>query len=617
MLRKAGIVAAVMLLVGSMAPPPALADGADVEFLDGTVLRLRPGNPARAAVVNNAGVPYDVDIRSVAGDGGTGAATVAPASAHLDPGGVAVFTVTPAGDDGASGFLVAVARAPGTPTVVARRAYEIGPETVGWLPLVAEWRVTSSRGPFVTGLSGATLPLAQGVSCPPGDATIPVGGLASAGGGAVTVQATCHAGRHDVELAFAGATRAGDYTGTIDLTPDDDAAGEVALTLRSTDDFVFPLLVLLAGVALALVTAWQAGRLSTVSLAVEESWLLEAEAAAAHQRFRQAGGGAPWRAYSFLPALQARLAAVRSELSKLSRRFSELTADEGPFQAQLDVMTALRRLVDAWPAAAQRLAALTVAEQAVAGTPGDPPSPWDARPGQAAAGRLPALVTHAGALLRGRPIDDVDTVPQLIADIDATTVALRAWPADATAVHGLRALARRLKPAQRDATDLRSLTEAAATVDAVLEDMWAAADGAAYTGLRIGERLDAPAVVLYALQSRERLVASGVPGPGPGPVPLPPVPPDPALALAEAREGAAATARRVARSRRVRNVLVFAAIAVVTVWTGLSALYFDQAFGGWRDYVTVAAWGFGAQAGLTVIAGALDRIMVGGRVTAG
>jgi hypothetical protein len=60
------------------------------------------------------------------------------------------------------------------------------------------------------------------------------------------------------------------------------------------------------------------------------------------------------------------------------------------------------------------------------------------------------------------------------------------------------------------------------------------------------------------------------------------------------------------------NALVFAVIAGVTLWTGLTTLYFDHAFGTWRDYGAAIVWGFGAQAGLGLIAAALDRIIASG-----
>lgn len=73
----------------------------------------------------------------------------------------------------------------------------------------------------------------------------------------------------------------------------------------------------------------------------------------------------------------------------------------------------------------------------------------------------------------------------------------------------------------------------------------------------------------------------------------------------------AAQARRVGRHRWVANALVVAAIAVVTLWTGLTALYFGKPFGAATDYISILVWGFGAQAGLTALATALDGILAG------
>ena len=52
-------------------------------------------------------------------------------------------------------------------------------------------------------------------------------------------------------------------------------------------------------------------------------------------------------------------------------------------------------------------------------------------------------------------------------------------------------------------------------------------------------------------------------------------------------------ANRRAFQRFFANWWVLLALGAVTMWTGLTALYFDKAFGTLRDYVTILVWGFG------------------------
>ncbi|BCB90364.1 hypothetical protein Psuf_076770 [Phytohabitans suffuscus] len=596
-MRRAVATAATVALLVLAVPLPASADPPAVDFADGAAtLAVRAGEPARVTLVNNTGTAYDVVVTARLPDG-TGAS--APATARLEPGGVATVTLAAPPPAVTAGFVVALARSEAGATVVARRPFRVS-ATGSWTPLVADWRVTSFRGPLLHGTRNAAVPLADGATCGDTGSAMVVGGVARAGGGAAVVTATCRAGARHVELSFAGLDGAGDYTGTVDLSPSAGGGGEVALTVRRTDDVLFPALLLLAGIALAVLAAWQSGRLSALSQAEEEAWLLQAEAAAAHQRFRAGAEGTPWQAYSFLAALTTRLDTVRSRLRALRWRLSEVDADKGPYKEHLDALTGLRALVEAWEPFGVRLAALAAARATAAAEPAAAP---------------PAIAAHADQLLRGRDIGDTGEVPPLLADVDATASALRAWPDDERAARDLADLGATLEPAvgQGRDRDRERLSRALATVRTVRDEMAAAPDGAAYDTLDVDARLRDAAVELRAL-GRQYLGVLGTKtrtfAEGTGPVRVP----EAASTLGEARASAAATAQRVALTRRLRNTLAFAAIASVTVWTGLTAMYFDHPFGTWRDYVAAAVWGFGAQAGLTVLIGALDRIIAGGPV---
>jgi hypothetical protein len=581
-----GRAAMVVALLATAVPALAAADPPDVDVAGRSPLSMPVRTAVPVTLVTNTRVPYNVTITAREPDGANAAG---PVEVDLDGGGLAIPGPRPAGT---TGLLVAVAWKVGGSSVMARRSFRAsaaGP----WEPLVAEWQVTSYRGPVLHGLRNGSVPLADGASCG-GAADVVVGGVARAGGGSAVVTATCRPGRTFVDLSVSGLGAAGDYTGTIDLAPDADG-GELALTVRHTDDVVYPILLLLAGVALALVAAWQSGRLTTLSRTHEETWLIEADATAAHQRFRVAAEGRTWQAYSFLVSLRARLEAVRRQLRGLRWLISEIEVDKGPYKEQLDVLVELRELVDAWEPFAARLAALASARAAVADGP--------------------AIAAHADELLRGRELPEIGEVRPLVQDAEATESALLAWPADEHAVQTLIDLGNRLDALVPASRGQERLSRALARVEAIRDEMLAAKDGVTYAGLGVSARLEEPAAELAALRRQYGGVLSGRDGPLGTTGTAPPTrTADAPHNWDAAREAAAGMVRRIALSRRLRNALAFLAIAAVTVWTGLTALYFDQPFGTWRDYAAILVWAFAAQAGLTVLAGALDKIIAGGPV---
>jgi hypothetical protein len=283
---------------------------------------------------------------------------------------------------------------------------------------------------------------------------------------------------------------------------------------------------------------------------------------------------------------------LRATLRTIRWQLGELSADQGPYREILDRLTGLRRVVDAWELFADKLASLAAA-----------------RDGAGAEG--PGLVKHAEQLLHGKQFADLNDIVPTIADAEATAAAVRAWTIDAATVQQLLKIAAQLTWLQGE--ERTRLNMASAAVEQVREEMRKAADGTEYLSLKVADRLRPQIIEINGL-NKSSLVASGE------------QPPEEIVeqrfmassldvtVLRELRESSAATAHRIARTRRLRNGLAFTVIAGVTLWTGLAALYFDQAFGTWRDYVAIAVWGFSAQAGLTVLAGALDRVIATGMV---
>jgi hypothetical protein len=581
--------AATGLVLAVVVPAPVRA-ASDLTFDGGTSVSLTPGATVTVTLTNDSPTPYDVSLHVVGRDGAGIISVAVPPTVTVAAGAVAAVPLRAQPDASAlTGYVVATT---GDNGPVARQRFTVGaavPE-----PLTDKWRVTSYR------LNGGThdyyLPLKANRSCP----AATVGGLVRDGGGATSVTATCTP--QGVRLSFPNLDhRVGDYTGTIDLDPADDQKGAVTLTLRRTDNWPLPLAVLIIGIGVALLAARQSGRLNTLSKAEEDLLRVRAGAVTAAERFTAKAGTAGWASYTFEPAFGDRADATEASLRSLRRAFGPLDDKDETFQRALGDTATLRRIAEAWPAFADRLAdlaaALPVAATIAAGD----------RPGGAATPE-PALLAPARELLGGERLD-FDAILDRVALVDATATVARRWPADAAAVKHLEQRADLIEAAIRDAgpehrPDLSKVNEAREAISRAHLTMWEATDPAGY---RPGDDLTAADGVLDGLSwylPDENLAAAGAQHRSP----------------ARRRDASASDLkqtldaplrrlRRVAAARWTGNLLVLLVTVAVTVVSGLALWYDDKPFGTLPQYLTLLLWGFTAQAALTSLAAALDPLL--------
>lgn len=613
----------VVILLALVMLAPAMAEEPPIKFEGDDTIAIEPGTKQALTILNNTGMSLTIQTRALDESGNeTTALTVGDPSARIAPGGVATVTVTAAATSrDTKGFLVALAtRGPlaASPAAVARRRFVITPKTTRLEPLVSKWNMTSYRWkPGNRDFHNAVIPIKATTECPPNPSRMAVGGVASSSGGAAMVTAQCtetgvSPGPVGVRLTFLGlGHNTGDYTGTLDLVPDDDKKGAVELSVRRTDFVLLPMLVLVAGIGLAMVAARQAGRLSALSEAEEETWLLQSEAAAAERAFRDKARGTTWSSYTLEPQLTNALAGIRAQLKELGMGFSKLDKENPRYKALLDKLRGLRKTISAWPAFADRLAALdtalaTVRSVAPMYRPGDVDKP------------VPAFTELVARLLLGKAISPDDAL-DCMEKVEAMAKLSQEWPVQAKAALALDERAERIEGAlPSDYRENRAgLNAARNKIGEARREMWRAKDANEYRELAVTTDLGAAQSTLDGLS---RFLETFVPM---GPEEAAVAPGEQLRRAPSALEGIlterAATpseiARAIAAQRRLRNVLVFLSLAVVTLWTGLTTLYFNKPFGTARDYLTLLAWGFGAQAGLEALATAVDRVIARGRTT--
>jgi hypothetical protein len=459
-------------------------------------------------------------------------------------------------------------------------------------PLAGSWLVTSYR-PTTTSFD---VPLYPGTACvlPPSlPAGQVVGGLAS-DDHAATVTMTCPGGR-EAHLVVTGIGPTGDYKGTINLTPGT-VATAIELTVRRTDLVIFPIIALLVGIGLAIAAGRVTGRLNPLSVAEQESWQLEAQLPSVAESFARASASRPWADLSLTDSAQTTLMTARTQLSILRRGFSGLDKTDPTLLAVGAELRTVGDALAAWSPLAAQMAELQQAnDELVSFAPAFHP------PG---APTSPALVGVTAGLLAGGPVT-VESVPRRSNDIQATSRAERDMVRAARTFVGLRTRADSIlgaignDPMQSDRHNYAMW--ALRGIETDLRAMWNAQTAEAYFALDLQKDIVTIEGALDSLAPVQQPAFVGyadAPVPAaPSSAPAPPVQP-------------VRAARRVGRNRLVDNVAVLIVTAVVTVWTGLAALYFGQPWGSVVDYGGALVWGFGVHAALQALSAGLDVLVL-------
>jgi hypothetical protein len=609
---------------------------APVRF-DQPSLTIGEGGRGRLTLLNDTTSSLLVSVRVSPAD----AFSIEASATSIIPGGGISLTITDVGGGvGARGSVIAVAAAPpgGNPLApraggVARADVTVGAASRPAEPLVDEWSVTSYRFmPWGDPVENDVLPLRDATAC--ADVDLPdgetVGGVSSSPGAARVTASCTEDGAIGADtgaaLDFPGlAHHTGDYDGEIDLAGVDGAgdgvAGEggvVELSVRRTDYFLLPLVVALLGVAAALAAAGRVGRLDRRAADDRGAYLLLADVDEAHRAFRAKAHDTTWVGYSFKTEADQRVRTV------LGTRTAGIDGNgngaggsgrAGKAAAE-DRLVPVATAAAAWPALADRLAELDVAVTEVG------LKSSSHRPASAASNE-PACLAVARPLLTGRRLDVEDALATADAVDDAATMAEH-W-LDWASTAGLldsrtELLALAIDDLPADHEDQSRLAAARADLSTARTGLWAAEDLADLRDRGVLAAIGDARTLLDGLDHHVSDDLRPVYDPGDageleprGTSPL-------AAALAGAgagtglRAGSGSGARRSRASadrsrsgRRVRGAITLAATGLVAVWTGLTVLYTDQAFGTPADYAGIFVWGFAAQAVLGTLAALAPR----------
>jgi len=466
-----------------------------------------------------------------------------------------------------TGWLVVTVARDGAVRYVARQklAGAAAPVTTG----LTRWQVTTAPAGALSGTVTVDLPLHTG-SC--ADVRSVDAVLAATDTAATVAKGTCTA-TDRLPLVVSGLSDVGTYTGTVKV-----GSESITVTVIRTRLWIWPVAMILLGLLLALLGQGSADR---AWARATSRWLRKVRAAAGTPTSDQAG-------YDIAPAVDA-------EVQRLTMLRDHILAERGrwlrwlpwPPDFMAEDRAALRdgtRAVDQdvrdWARVDDDLAAMR------AGLDAD----------SAALAKLaPALHRRAAELVGADA--KVGTIAQVRAVLGETT----AWPAARSVVAAVATCADRLTalaagPAALVGSDRLVFEEARRQQRGVLAALTGQPDARAVAGL--ADRVEQLAGLVAQLP--------------------PPVDGDrgPVRGVGFAPTGAGAqfvlptVLRQAVTSLRGRgDTILTASLVAVTVaiaiWTGLSTLYAGKAWGTPVDFLSAAAWGFGASALLTPVLTAL------------
>jgi len=445
----------------------------------------------------------------------------------------------------------------------------------------------------------------------PALASLPTGALGyltSTQGGALSVTLAHYAPATGAQLAYdfsSGWGLAGAYTGKIDLAPNDEAQGDVMLTVNVTDAIWYPILLLIIGV---FITAWTQNWLGVR----RPLWQLvhrEAKASAVVACWQPVSG------YDIRADALRLLAEVKQEAQRLDRVWMDLLFAPGEAEdarqrhAQLEAkLTSVEDQLAFWPAAWEaKLNALQAALKdnmgpalAVAAPPPALPLPLE----------KPQSYTAAEALGSGQPLTLANFTKQVAAVDKAITLATQ-WGAWEQALAWARAQLDSLQGLTPD--EAKVAARARQQANSAWVDLWLAANlddlRTRRTEAEITAAVDGVAQLLH------RLPTAKAPGDStpttrdahPGDAPRAVLP---FLPVADLPAEPAARAQRAENALRLGDRAFLGIAVLVALATGLSQLYFGKNFGSLDDWLKALTWGAGSKLGVDLVKTAMDRFFV-------
>lgn len=408
-------------------------------------------------------------------------------------------------------------------------------------------------------------------------------------------------GLQGFQLAFKGSGCCGKYKGKINKdagTEKDD----VDVTVVMSHHWLYPLVVLLAGVGTAFFFKERYLGVSRPLFILEEKRAeIENDFVKAQAAFKKNHASEPYVRYSIAVAVFQMLEDIGGEIHSLRERsFSTLDAEAlKKTQASLDEF---RRLVDEWKIFPSRLAALKAARAALV-IDGSTKRPRLTPPPT-----FPNIYLSVNNLLNDGREMDVTVFRDVNSSVASLTALLKGWTAlneraaelwhtihEATSEHLLREIVEDKKA---------QLAEVDDTLEGLWYDLW---KSVAYKNDEMQARLDETAKTIGLLSqyfvdtSHEEAMAVGANRS------FRKIKNAADMERPE-RESAQQRGKRYRISRLFFDSLFVAISLLIAVYSGLSQLYFGQAFGTWHDYMKIFLWGFGVQTTLTAVVAGLNLL---------
>lgn len=408
-------------------------------------------------------------------------------------------------------------------------------------------------------------------------------------------------GIQQLRMSVVDLDHAGKYDGTLRLNSVGEKTAEVAVTIKASDLFVWPILIIGLGIWLALSVKRYINVKRTIWGLREQEAALGIEYKKSQQRFADASQGFPYAAYSVADDLNEKRRELLDKIDSL-KRSAGLAIDETSesYKSLLADLKALEGLIAAWGTFADDLDTLRreLATPAVFGSP------------LLDSGR-PALLASYGGLLAGGPITLAEFA-DLRKEVSNSIASAREWFSLKSRidkdVEQLAQLTAKLpQPTDDQKARLSSISQKLVVAKTLL---WQAATIEELANLTIMD-----GTLLLAEQEFYELAAALASAPGP----------DGGAAnamTASMMSGVATpfidasrsgqellgvptddTARERFYATAIRrwDMLIALLAFIIAVLTGLDKFYFGQPFGTLKDYVAIFLWAIGTKLTLDAI----------------
>ncbi len=476
----------------------------------------------------------------------------------------------------------------------------------------------ADRGPISVPVEGSNEAQATAVKNGEGTEAVTVGAVSGPGGPVpVTYNGESHPltdSTSELDLKVDGNLEPGTYSGQVDLAPEEDEGGIVALEVKVSADWWWAALALVIGIVVGVFLLRASGRtLPRARLLGRVAGLTNRHARAVASLSGGDGGAKNWDRFRIknLPALQDGLRELIEEAT--ARRKVLVKIEESVLQSIEAAIAVVEAQIDLLKEIPKHARGVEDALQVPRSVQLPPLNDSEKEQGK------PKLDIKAAEVIEGGPIDAEELKPRLEAmDTYAKQVRtlrrlenqlsdawIRLQHPSGTATPERQSLEAKLIECRRKLwtiEDAEGLGEAAEGIQAAREELEDLAPAPSAPSMAVMEvqpvtETEGFGPVMFAMSTSDAAPPAAAPPPPP---PVPVLPPPPVLTPD-------AAAGEVRKALYVQAFVVLVA-AFVAVASGLGALYVGKTWGTNWDFLAALLWGIVAQATVTTLATSLDGL---------